>query len=915
MKKLMGKLLCLGLLLLPFSIGRKMEEHSDIEKKSLNRISVVSDYSEDFLAELKNRYSYYDYSAGIRNYILADALDFSVANGKTLKVRLIDYVTEVDGVPLDVVDLLHKSCIEIVELEQSVVNVFYYPISIDDYLSFAATTQQIPKNSDISSRLNTSFDILSSLSSDSENIKEINIQTRPKYIRNNTNPALVNEQAPLDYYLDTKGIHEGYRTDSFAYTNESIDQCLHYNIDSAIATLLPKSYFTTEGDHQGVGSEWGFYIKTQPELGVDNCLISHVLIYDIIQIRSCGTIPDLVTVKVVEHSNYKYYGPDDIVFNYGENNYCLGNPSLTSEIAYVSSEDDLNAVNHPNPWDSNYQSSLDRGYAFGTYSFQHIGRAKASDNRVTVKEISCITNAVASFTTSIAASILNMNPFVGAAVGTAVSMGVDATFNALTPNVYEYTNDNERYSFDKSTGLYSVNGSKLFTNENFLSAAQHNNLFKKTFMRMPPYNSNDLNLQNANVPNDVQTPLLFKDNDCSINYFHNVISSELADDYTGLVSHNLKLDIFNDNSVFLWKWDPTLLSSESVSWCYSIGKNVRPVTKTINSNTSVKCFYGKNYDQEILFTPTISSAYDICLTNATPNSKIDVTGFTTNVAEYKKNFTSVFKTVHQGVDSLYSTSYQNTYKVFLNLTAGVTYRIKLSRIEDGVREFGTGLLTIYEAKAGLGTLQNNTISGTDLNHISRIINYNGRSQTHYLYNTADTVITVSLTSANESNVDTYLTVLDNFYRPVMYNDDGFGNTNAGLVMRVKAYRPIFIVPRLYSSNSSGSFNLNIYEGEFIPKIQNNQGQQVGRIPIDCSYTHTSYLLISFNDSFTLRIDDLYDNQYATIAIRDANFAIISNTSSNSYVTASVIAHRLYLIELNIHHTYSSSYGLKVYLED
>ncbi len=82
--------------------------------------------------------------------------------------------------------------------------------------------------------------------------------------------------------------------------------------------------------------EWGYYVKTIKNK--DNSLLSQVLIFDIAQLKATDTTTDIITIKVVEHSNYKYSETDDSVFYYGQNNLCIGNPTSSGDFTLTVSD-------------------------------------------------------------------------------------------------------------------------------------------------------------------------------------------------------------------------------------------------------------------------------------------------------------------------------------------------------------------------------------------------------------------------------------------------------------------------------------------------------------------------------------------------------------------------------------------------
>lgn len=763
------------------------------------------------------KYDYYSYDADFRHYCLADVFEPNKIDQKTVEVRLIENADELDGVPLEYLQGEKSSFLEVASINESILNLDYYLLNDETVNLIKNKTKKDINQDDIRKRLMTSFNYHFNYACFETQYK---LNKSIKKVRNFTGKSRVDEQAPLDYYLDTIYIKNG----SPIYSSDmNMPQIIAYYNESQIASLLDHSIFSTPGTYMDSGTEWGYYARTS------NSLETQVLIYDIEQVRANDDTPDMINVKVVEHRNYKYYSSCDAVIPTGTNNLCIGNPILESDVRYISNGE---ADCPPNPGDSNYSQKDDYGFCFGSLYEQHIGVGKNSDRTAEVA------NGFLNFSATTLASFLlpGISTLASVALGTSISFLEESIFDLCYPDVYKLESI-------KSGDKYQYEWKNLNNMTNYKTMREKGQLSKHTMFRMPPYGSTKKT--NEDFVNNIQTPLLFKDSSDSINYRHDVVSSETHENYTAVISHKLSLDIFDDDSVWLFKWDPKYITTTTSAWAYLIGKDVKssPVTVTA-AKDSYNLVYGTKEKQDIIFVPKTSSAYDLVLANASEGSTIVIEEIPdAKPQEFKKQAANIFDE-----KEIY---HQISYKSCVWMTAGKTYHIHVYRDVDGIQGYGSGLFSIYEAKSGFGVLQNypddNDISAT-YSRIKQTINYNGFRQTHQLYSNKEEVITISLLNSDKK-VDTYLDILDDMYRPIMSNDDGFGNLSAGIIIRMKAYKPIYIVPRLYSRLVTDSFELNVTDCKWLPKANPKSNS----ILITMGYHEYKYHLISFSKGGTLKL--------------------------------------------------------------
>lgn len=876
-----------------FSIQKKKESERRFENKiTLSKASRTNKFDYDI-----SKYSWFAFPIENKTYYLADVLDPMVFDSNTFEMRLITNVTETDGIPREFVSNTFSPYLEIITQNEENLEAKYYELDQITTQTIIRQAKSADKYSDVEKRLITSFNFYFSNTAQATN--QLNSYSK---VRRNTAEANINSQASLDYFLKTKEIEKiCFDYSTFAYPGEH--KPTHYNIDSAIATLLPKSVFTYEGIKNESGMEWGYYIKTVKEK--DDSLLSQVLIYDIAQLKATDNTSDIITIKVVEHSNYKYNKTDDSVFYYGENNLCIGNPTLESAIDYVTLSDDENKISHPNPGDSDYNKTEDDGFAFKGFDICHVGVGKNSDGKTNAA------NKLFSFGVDLASSFV-LSKFSGMpwiatfAIGEVISFAANSVFDQLIPT-QKFSDDIKK----EKDGTYKYQASEKFSSGiNYANARKAGKLTKSTFLRMPPCKKANESQTNKNISNNRQTPLLFKNSNHSINFNHILWASENNDSYTAIIQHHLTLDIFDDDSIWLWKFDPTFLASANSSWGYLIGEDIKPTAKSFSAtDSSINIAFGTKSTQNISFTPQNPGNFDIVLTNATPDSTLSIDGLPPlEITKFEDIFQSPF---YNEEITRECNRFNCTYKANVRLSVGKTYNIRVMRKANGL-QYGSATLSIYEAQSGIGSPQEFLLSNSANGIISHKVKYKGWQQTIHTYSKKDELVTISLTS---SSLDTYLTILDDYYRPIVSDDDSFGIRNAGYVIRLKAYSSVYIIPRLYNRVSSGDFSLTVGNCRWMPKfnLEKATSEQKMEIRLNSSISRTYYYYLSFDFDCNFTIYNPYFSEVGYVYIYDASFVEIKNTRmwDDSMLTIEAKSNEVFIIAIEIYSPTSSSYIMEL----
>lgn len=693
--------------------------------------------------------------------------------------------------------------------------------------------------------------------------------------------------------MKSKYIKSNVQENNFAINSEAYPNCYHYVTDNAISTIIPRAYFTSSGSHQNLGKEWGYYISTVPEF--EGTFISRVLIFDLIQIRSYNTREDQIKIKIVEHSNYKFLTTDNVILSYGDNNFCLGNPILESNIQYVAGTDNQNLKYHLNPGDKRYSSKDDKGFAFGNADVIYIGQGKNSDNKANVAK--SIVNFSSTTIASIASTYLHLNLASSIAVEEAVSLLSDAFFDALYPKLYA----NTETTFNNKKKVVSFIRNPY---DNFSTAGQQNNLLKHTLFRFQSYNGNDEKTKLKEIKANRQTPLLYKDDSDSINYRQEILSSELDDSYTAIVDHKLSIDVFNDDSIFFWKPDPSFLAQQSISWGYLIGKNVHVAKQIFNPGSkAIYAVFGTKFDQTIDFCPNESCYYNLLLLDAAPGTRIVIDGLCT-ITFSSKTYTNAWNETIVG-------AFQNNFESTVFLEKNKRYVLHVLRLESNFQYFGTAKFNILKQGKNNLKLSDCSFKDSNLSFFSSSINYNKISISYTIIPDEDTLITVSINSID--NCDPFLEILDSNFDLIVSNDDGGGNRDSALRIRLIKGQPIIIVTRLFSQNQTGKFNLNIFKGNYFPNISNQASGTKEHLLIDFSQACHLFYQFSLNNNSSVKIDSSHfpDTNYSVI-IRNSSFLYLSEIDYENPNTSLTIGNNEILIfEIVIRTPIAKNFSLEI----
>lgn len=852
---------------------------------ALNYKCFIEDYNSSFDFILHN-YTFYEYQVFDRFFYLADVFAPGKCDGETVGIKLIINPTEYDGLPDKIME---KRPSYILERNQEAENGFVSLYSIVPS-SFAEkiikSANHFAEGDGTFNRIVTSFNApISFLQRSALRTKDAgDIKKKRSALRPNTS-LQTNSQAKLDYYLKTRDINSGSIIRNFARGDEALPNTVHYFCDAEITSIIPRAFFRSAGVRDQLGSEWGYYLNTVPMPDGINFTTS-LLLYDLVNIRAYDDTADQLQIRIVEHRNYRYNTIDDVIIPFGDNNLCLGNPILESDIRYVDFTDNLRSVHHPNPGDTDYVSANDHGFAFSGIDVKHIGSGKTSDSSIGfAKEVVCF---CASALAATASYYLHLPLSASIAVGEAVSLATNSIFDSLSPSQYDVSRQGNIFESHIMDDC-----------DNFSTAALLGKLQKSTYLRMPSYSGNDQNTPITKIANNRQTPLLLKTANDSFNFRHKIASSELADDYTATIEHKLSLDVFSDDSVWLFKWDPTFLKQTSGSWAYAIGKNVEIAPINIGSGREpVFGVCGTDCDQTFLFTPTKTANYNLVLTNAAPNCRLSVVGLPQmNMETHQQTFTNIWAGASYGAGSLMQCSYRA--KVFLE--AETQYTIRLSRLTGGKPSFGTAQLNIYEETENTQTISGSSEENSSLGRINQTIEYKGKAHINSIYVPNKGLLSFALCGRSSGSTDTYIQILDDSFRPIVEDDDGMGGFQAGAVLPVAANTTLHVISSLYRSSNADLLQLNIFSGEMLPRCDENTNGVAGQLLIDLGKQNSGFLFsVSSPKNAVFNFDRILA-PIAKIYLRDANNTVLAENGKGE-LEVHLDAKKLYVIEvLQIRH--------------
>lgn len=636
----------------------------------------------------------------------------------------------------------------------------------------------------------------------------------------------VDNQNLLEHYLAISKVN----SDAGTITTEYSQNGFSYSSDDMITNLIPKSYFRTNGIRSGGGSEWGYFINTYDDVGNNN--ISSLLIYDIVSHKADSMSPDLTEIQVVVHKNFKYYYDSDVVVGDVDNNYCIGNPQFKASIKYFKPNNVVSAEYHPNPSDEDYDPLNDYGLSFGTVATKMHGRYKNN----TINQGNIVGERLFKFLIN----LLSDAAVTGLLSLTNLSLGASFIASQVAGFITDSIVDSVFKKQEKSTPFYSLENNRYgFQNESFNDYANFNEmrinkaLLKEIGIIVPNMNGNfDYT--------EKETPLLFKNEEDFISYRTNIEYSENNENYYGLISHSLKVDVFNDMSnAFLFRWNPDFLGTSCSKRAYTYGIDSVPKDATVQSNNnSFPLNFGKEHEQNILFTPKTSGTYYFHLTNVMPYTKIFLyDNKNTYLAKGEAKFINIADKWNNNIKIVEGKCLNFSYY----LSSNKLYKIKVFRDNGNTKLSGTSELEVFKKSGVISGISSslsykrkvNSLSGDELN----LLTFLPTSTDLYTFVASDDFTGV---------LDTFISIRDKNMNIIYESESGAGSSRAMLSLTLKSGETYYITSRNKTSSHS-SYKLYTYKEDYLPYIR-GQNKNIGYRMYFKGVKHF-YYLIHFNYSF------------------------------------------------------------------
>lgn len=588
----------------------------------------------------------------------------------------------------------------------------------------------------------------------------------------------VDTQSVLDHYLsianqNNDNIFLGSRMLTTAHAIHSADD--------SIVNIIPKSYFTTNGEYQKGGAEWGYFVKTSTDY--DNNKISSVLLYDIFNLKDDFNDPDIVQIKPVFTWDFKYNYDTNVVTKEYENNYCLANPQYRAGVKYIKHPKDTSSFIPKNPGDPGYSIQGDQGYCIGSVSAKFVGTHK--------NFLSTAPGSLQSL------AVLLGNIALGVAtsgLSTGAQVAIGAAYTVITDLTRKATKD-----ISNTLTTSQADGKHVFGTNTIVGYGNINDAKRNDFQKFVNFSS---------PTSDNSKPLLFKDSSDSINYHIQLLSDQNSRDYTGLFLHSFTCSIFNDNSN-LFHHNPDFVSTISSSWAYLIGRNFARQELTIDKTTmNEEVIFGYNSDAVVLLKTSEAGAYDITLTNMPADTTLAISQINSNSGS------DTWKDIN-GNNRI--VPHEKFLKHYVSLSANSTYEIRVYRTTNGYKKFGGALLSVY--KSDSSTVSTGS-SEYGRNYTYRNIYNNGYHINNCFKPEKDGLYTIVASSSSSSAIDdTYITILDSNFKKIAEDDDGFGVRTAGVRINLIAGKEYFIISHFYNINSTGDYEVDIFKQTYLPECQ------------------------------------------------------------------------------------------------
>ena len=747
-----------------------------------NNCSINELYFEPILTTEKpkinyeNVFNYYSFNTETSKFYAADVFEHVDESQTLVEVKLVvdnafdqDYLVDHKYI----VEYIKRNCFG--ELEK-----YYYVPSDYEVNCIIANSKEAPDDETTYKRLITSLNF---------EVNELGKKQKfsSYYLPKNSNN--VNRQEPLDYFMEIKDNNSEFVYNSI--TNENVKEP---HTDNAIVNLIDKSVFKTVGEHYECGSEWGYFAKTVKKSNKD-CITS-LLIFDIELEKADLLESEDLSIRQIYNCNYLFSNEYNIVKKDISNNYCIGNPELCVDIKYINTLDNQH-ISRLNPGENGYSVRNDLGFCFNSVSAKFLGVGKNSDSNVTAESVLATFYGMALDVVIDAIFSSNLVGFIA---------GVATDF--ISSYVYDYlkTNACSMNLAKRSDGVYessvvSIGGAGNYKIAQDKAIQEQRGLEKTVFLRLPGY---DKSYKENN--NNRQTPLLFKNQNHSVNYKFDLFTSESNENYSALLIHKLKLDVFDDNSFFLFNRDPSYINTIDSEFSYVVSKDGYKTQDLLEGKDNQSYIFGSSGETEINFLARKTGRYRIIITDY-----LTYTYFCFNDKKY--NLTNVNKNDELGNNNIRPS--KEAKIIDLNLNENTTYTFSLYRKISSTYYYGTANIKIFKFEEtfkhdGTETFgkiyeSNKTINDVFGNNLITFENVKEGFHTIYVNNTI--------------SPDTYLELYDKNMNLIAVNDDGYSSHIAGIVTYFKSNCIYYINVRYYSDNTRSNLTLNAKTGIYINLIK------------------------------------------------------------------------------------------------
>lgn len=616
------------------------------------------------------------------------------------------------------------------------------------------------------------------------------IMSLPSY-GNFVNSNLTVLRNAYDKFTDTDGYIKEYMSTYsnkgygyYGVTNTIIQTC-----DSPIVNVIPKSLFRNRGIYSYIGKEYGFYIKTVQDYGLNN--ISDFIVFDITTVqpypgRLTSDPAPSVKIRPLFKGSAQYRYDYGIVFDelYSDNYLGLANIQVAGSI---------NNLYEKNIGDTGYNPNNDYGYAFNSLHYEAKG--------VGIRRDSHKINLEWAKTAFGAAKMLN---YAYPGVGTAVSIIGRTLTSALQFQAYHYREKNRVHyeEMDKlADGTYNVSKTIVGNANTDSMISEYGNLIKGF----------ETELLNSGKNKEEEYPLLYKTSDHYFFVQYNFCQKNSSINWDSLVAIEIALDIYRDDTGYILFFIKTgsCTKMDSVTGGRVDYYNERPSNSnggTVEESTFYHTEFisdpngvGKHSSES--YVPKVGSYKDFYFTpNRSHKYVIETMNKSPNADPYIKIYDSDGNRIAYNDDggSYYGNATRNS-RIEITLTEGQTYRLRTL-----CYNYKVGAFEFIIRKAA-------TLNEGDGSSINANSTYIVDDAIWYVFTPSKTEFYTFYTTGT---TDTYLTIYDAKYNQYAYDDDSGPGLNALIDIYLIAGRNYYIKAHCYAMRS-GSFNLFVNKQKLI----------------------------------------------------------------------------------------------------